>query len=192
MLALYTPSNSYGHNYNQLAAMSSSQDALERLQGFIVAPASNPAIADFDVVVDSRSDGGVGTDFDNRLVVVHGGTFQIINDAANVAGSVYATSNVGADLARRIAATTFPAVVGGSTLGKARDVQALTQRLIAKLQTKVAAERSSPSSVSPSSVSTSSPPKSPTGLSNLTKTVLAVGAGVVVIGGIAFAVLRRR
>lgn len=155
-------------------------EAIALLQNFADLLAS-PTGRDYDVMIDvSPKDGTTwGNSFDtmNRLLILRGEMFAAFNRAANQAGAVLATYTPSPDLQQRVKNhnSVLDENVASSTLGIAKDVRPAVLMMIAKLRAALAQDGTPPSR----------------GLSSGVKIALAVGAGVVVLGG-GYLLLRRR
>lgn len=147
---------------------------------------ASPTGSNYDVVIDvSPKDGTTwGNSFDTmgRLLILRGEMFPALNRAANQAGATLTTYTPSADLQQRVKNhnSLMGENVSPSTLGIAKDVRPAVLAMIAKLRATLAQGEGDA-------------PKTPTSreLSSGVKIALAVGAGVVVLGG-GYLVLRRR
>jgi hypothetical protein len=190
MLALDTTATGSGH----FAAGSTTDaygdeprtvaDAITLLQNFADI-LDSPTGRTYDVVINTspadRTAWGHTYDLKERLIILRGELFPTLNRAANKAGAVLVTYTPSTDLRQRVENRNrlMGENVSPSTLGVAQDVKVAVDAMLAKL-------RAQPAQTLPPS-----PAPASRGLSSGVKIALAVGAGVVVLGG-GYLVLRRR
>jgi hypothetical protein len=137
--------------FGSAAVAVSPQEAIAVLNGLLsLVPAG--AYSDYDVVFDTGTAGGAGVDIDNKLWIIHGGTFDQVRYAVAAAGGNTVTMTPDANLAQRItnARELTPEIVMG-TLGKLGKVRDTISYMIELLQS----GQAQPVAVTPITIATS-------------------------------------
>jgi len=141
------------------------QEAKQRLTNFINSSAfdamSEDDLSDFDVVFDKQNESGVVADLANKLIIIHGITYDEINEAAALAGAggVFSAAPADSALQDAIRQSTNALIVPG-TLGNGQQVLGLAAAFINILDNQIKTAPNDADTevpVTPMALSTTSP-----------------------------------